>query len=93
MCTHPHHSIPDILCSSLPTGHGMSTGATGVTSSPHHQSSTVTAPVNTQQQLPAAGRGMCLQCTSLSFLLFARVFVKWLVSLIIVKLLNYQNIM
>ena len=25
--------------------------------------------------------------------LFARVFVKWLVSLIIVKLLNYQNIM
>ena len=35
----------------------MSTGATGVTPSSHHQSSTVTVPVNTQQQLPA---GVCI---------------------------------
>ena len=37
----------------------MSTGATGVTPSPHYLSSTVTAhaPFNTQQQLPA---GMCI---------------------------------
>ena len=41
-----------ILCSYLPTGHDMSSGATGVTSSPHHQSSTATAPVSPQQLLP-----------------------------------------
>ena len=38
----------------------MSTGATGVTPSPHHQSSTVTTTVNTQQQLPA---GVCVSYT------------------------------
>ena len=41
----------------IPTGDGMSTDATGVISPPHHQPSTVTAPVNTQQQLPA---GVCM---------------------------------
>ena len=64
MCVYVHcvcvytHSIPDILCSSLPTGHGMSTGATGVIPSPHHQSSTATAPFTPQQLLSA---GLCVQ--------------------------------
>ena len=39
----------------------MSTGATGATPSPHHQSSTVTAPFIPQQLLPAGT--MCISCT------------------------------
>ena len=46
LCSSAPSTVYHILCSSLPTGDGMSTGATGVTPSPHRQSSsTVTAPL------------------------------------------------